>query len=325
MSDSRGCCVRTTRPRSIEVIAEVTTLNTPDRIHNALLGVGLLYLSMWCLSTLDATGKWLMGIGAPLITVVWMRYVSHLVLMSLLVLPRKGLRVLRSQTIRFQILRAMAMLIASLCLFPALMYLPQAQATAIAFLAPLIMLALAPWLLGEPRKRSRWIAGAIGFLGVLIVIRPGAGLDPIGVLFALATAVFFALQHICTRKVAVDNPFTTLIWSGLVGTVLMTIALLFTINESWPVLQQLTMGQWLLMVSLGLSGGMGHLLQIQAYQNAPASLLAPFMYLQISAATMLGWLIWGDFPDRLTWVGIGVICASGAGIGLYEWHQRKTR
>jgi len=66
-------------------------------------------------------------------------------------------------------------------------------------------------------------------------------------------------------------------------------------------------------------------LQIQAYQNAPASLLAPFIYLQISAATVLGWLIWGDFPDRLTWVGIGVICASGAGIGLYEWHQRKVQ
>lgn len=295
------------------------------RINNALVGVGLLYLSMWCLSALDTSGKWLMSIGTPLIAVVWMRYLSHLVLMSMLIMPRKGIRVLRTGNPGLQVVRALVMLAASMCLFPALSYLPQAQTTAIAFLAPLIMLALAPWLLGEPQRKSRWLAAAAGFVGVLIVVRPGAGLNPTGVLFALATAVLFALQHICTRRLASDSPLTTLTWSGLVGTVVMSAAFLLTINETLPMLDQLSAGQWILMVSLGLSGGMGQLLQIQAYQHASASLLAPFMYLQITSATALGWLIWGDFPDRMTWVGIGVICASGAGIGLYEWRSRSRQ
>lgn len=301
----------------------ITSTASPEKIQNALFGIGLFYLSLWCLSTLDASGKWLLGVGVPLLTAVWMRYLSHLVLMSMLILPRKGTRILQSRAMKWQIMRALAMLVASVCLFNALRYLPQAQATSIAFLAPLIMLAMAPWLLKEPKRLSRWVAAAAGFVGVVIVIRPGAGLDPVGVTFALAAAFLLALQHICTRRLAVDQPMTTLFWGGLIGTVLMTLVLLFRLDESLSALANLSAWQWLVMISLGLSGGLGHLLQIHAYQHAPASLLAPFIYLQISAATALGWLIWGEFPDRLTWVGIAVICASGAGIALYEWQTRR--
>lgn len=302
-----------------------SSTTSPDTIQNALFGIGLFYLSLWCLSTLDASGKWLLGVGVPLLTVVWMRYFSHLVLMSMLILPVRGKRILRSRAMKWQVMRALAMLIASVFLFNALHYLPQAQATSIAFLAPLIMLAMAPWLLNEPKKLSRWIAAGAGFAGVVIVIRPGSGLDPVGVMFALAAAFLLALQHICTRRLAVDHPMTTLFWGGLVGTVIMTLVLLFKLDESLSALANLSAWQWFVMVSLGLSGGLGHLLQIHAYQHAPASLLAPFIYLQISAASALGWLIWGEFPDRLTWVGIAVICASGAGIALYEWHSRRVQ
>jgi drug/metabolite transporter (DMT)-like permease len=280
---------------------------------------------MWVLSTLDASGKWLLSAGVPLITVVWMRYLSHLLLMSCLILPRHGVRILGSKAWHFQFLRAALMLLASLCLFGALLYLPQAQTTAIAFLAPLLMLALAPWLLSEPQKKSRWIAAAAGFIGVLIVIRPDAGLNSMGVLFALGAAISLALQHVYTRRLAVDHPMTTLFWSGMFGTVVMSIIMGSEISLHMNVLAELSGFQWVIMVSLGLTGGIGQLLQIQAYQQAPASLLAPFIYLQITSATALGWLIWGEFPDRLTWVGIGIICFSGVAITIYEWQTRRQQ
>ena len=299
--------------------------SSTDKIQNALLGIGLFYISQWSLSTLDASGKWLLSVGVPLLVVVWMRYLSHLVLMSLIIFPAKGVRILRTRTIKYQILRALAMSIASVFLFGSLHYLPQAQATSIAFLAPLVMLAVAPWMLNEPKKTSRWIAAGAGFIGVLIVARPGSGLNPTGVVLALITALLLAMQHIYTRKLAVDHPMTTLIWGGLIGTITASLALVFVIDEALLTLSKLTTWQWVVMISLGLTGGLGHLLQIHAYQHAPASLLAPFIYLQISAATALGWLIWGEFPDRVTWMGIGIICASGAGIALYEWHQRHRQ
>lgn len=87
-------------------------------------------------------------------------------------------------------------------------------------------------------------------------------------------------------------------------------------------LGQLTPVQWLLLISTGISGGLGHLLQIQAYRYAPASMLAPFTYMQIISATALGWIVWRQFPDMLTWVGIAIICASGVGIALKELHQQ---
>lgn len=292
---------------------------------NMLLGLVLFYSSMWSLSTMDASGKWLLGLGTPLITVAWMRYLAHFGILCVVVLPKHGIQILRTQAPLFQFLRAFSMLISTLTVFTALHYLPQAQTTAIAFLAPLIMLALAPWVLGEQQRLARWIAAVIGFAGVLIVIRPGAGLDPIGVIFALATAFFFAVQHLFNRRVAVDSAYTTLIWSGLSGAVVMTVALILTWKASVPVLWTLSPFQWLVLVSMGFTGALGHFLQIKAYQHAPASFLAPFMYLQITAASALGWWIWGDFPDLMTWIGIAVIISSGVGIAFYERWTFKNR
>ena len=298
-------------------------MNPLSRLSDSLNGFLLLFLSMWLLSALDASGKWLLGAAIPLLVVAWFRYFVHFALMMLLVLPSRQHRYFKSQSVGFQLLRALAVLSATLMFFTSLTYLPQAQATAIMFMAPLIMLGLAPWLLGEPKRLSRWVAAAGGFVGVLIVVRPDSGLDPIGVLFALASAILFALQHICTRRLAVDHPMTTLIWTGMVGAVLLTAALPFVWSQLWPNLQTTSLNNWMLLSSLGITGALGHLCQIQAYRLAPASLLAPFIYLQIVAAASIGWLVWGDFPDRVTWIGIAIICASGIGIGLYEWHTRR--
>lgn len=295
------------------------------RSSSPLIGIVVLVLSTWALSTLDASGKWIMAAGVSLWIMSWVRYVVHLVLVLGLVYPSRGVAVFRSARPRAQLLRGVLMLFATLSFFTTLQYLPQAEATAINFLAPLIMLALAPWVLKEPTRVSRWVAATVGFAGVLIIIRPTAGLDPVGTMFGLLTACLFAVQYIVTRRVAVDDPFTTLVWSGVVGSIALSAIVPFEIIKAIPILKELSVWQWLILISTGFWGALGHLLQIQAYRAAPASMLAPFVYLQIISAAGLGWLVWGAFPDALTWLGIAIICASGVSIGLIEWHGRGRR
>ncbi|MDR2325967.1 MAG: DMT family transporter [Acidovorax sp.] len=290
-----------------------------------LLGIALLVLSMWVLSCLDASGKWMMGVGMPLLVLSWFRYAVHLALVLALVLPQRGLAVLHSRCPRAQLARGLSMLLATLLFFTTLSYLHQAEATAINFLAPLLVLALAPWLLKEPPRLSRWLACAVAFAGVLLIIRPGGGLDPLGVVFGLLTACCIAAQFITTRRVAADDAFTSLVWSGAVGTLGLSLALPFALPTALPLLRALSPLEWGLLLSMGLTGALGHLLQIAAYRNAGASTLAPFVYLQIISATTVGWLFWGHFPDALTWLGIGVICASGVTVGLLEWWRSQRR
>ncbi|OZI74978.1 DMT family transporter [Bordetella genomosp. 12] len=299
-----------------------TGLPTPQTSSGRpLVGVLLLILSLWTLSCLDASGKWVMVAGVPLLMLCWVRYVVHLVVVTALVVPRRGRRILRAKRPRDQVLRGAAMFGATLMFFTTLRYLHQAEATAINFLAPMIVLSVAPWVLREPPRLSRWVACGVAFVGVLIVIRPGGGLDPVGVMFGLLTAFCFAAQFILTRRVASDDAYTSLIWSGLVGTVCLTAALPFILPAALPVLAQLSPLNWLILISTGLSGALGHLLQIAAYRNASASTLAPFVYMQIVSATTMGWLLWGHFPDPLTWLGIAIICGSGIVIGMLEWRR----
>ncbi|CAM3411261.1 EamA domain-containing protein [Bordetella sputigena] len=290
-----------------------------------LLGIGLLLLSMWVLSTLDASGKWVMAAGVPMLLLSWVRYAAHLAVALALIVPVRGWRILASRRPREQVLRGGAMLCATLLFFTTLRYLPQAEATAINFLAPLIVLLLAPWVLREPPRLSRWVAAGIAFLGVLIVIRPGGGLDPTGTMFGLIGAFCFSVQYIASRRVAADDPLTSVIWSGGVGTVVLSVALPYAIPAALPVLRDLDPLHWCVLVSTGVTGCIGHLLQIAAYRKAPASTLAPFTYLQIVSSTTTGWLIWGHFPDALTWLGIAVICGSGITIGILEWRRARPR
>jgi len=307
---------------TVRVSAAPKALATPG--VKPLAGIFTLILSSWALSGLDASGKWVMAAGVSLWVLCWVRYSVHLVLVLSLTLPVKGLGVLRSVRPRAQLMRGSVMLLATLCFFKTLSYLPQADATAINFLAPLIVLSLAPWVLKEPPRISRWIAAAVGFLGVLIIIRPDAGLHPAGVVWGLGTALCFAGQFIATRRVAVDDPMTTLIWSGGVGTVVLSATMPVLLPAAMPVLRSLEPLHWVVLIGTGVLGAAGHLLQIRAYRFAPASLLAPFVYLQIVAAAALGWFIWGQFPDTVSWLGIAVICSSGAGLAVWEWRRKSA-
>ncbi len=288
-----------------------------------IIGIMLLVLSLWALSCLDASGKWVMAAGVPLMIVGWMRYTIHLILVLSITVPFQGWKIVWSQQPKMQIMRGISMLGGTLLFFTTLSYMPQAEASAIVFLAPLIVLLLAPWLLNEATQLSRWIAAGSAFIGILIIIRPTGGLPPLGITFGLLTACCFAIQFIATRLVAKDNPFTSLIWGGAIGMACLTVVLLLNLVYTWSILSALSLSHWLLMILMGVLGALGHFLQIGAYRYATASVLAPFIYLQIISATILGWLIWGHFPDPLTWLGIAIVCLSGSLIGIWEWYSNR--
>lgn len=280
---------------------------------------------LWMLSVLDASGKWLVMAGVPVLMVAWVRYAGHSLLMTAVVLPSRGTAIFRTRSLSRQLVRGLMMITTTVLFFSVLGRLPLAEGTAINFMAPLFLMAMAPWLLNEPHRLHRWLGVLAGFSGMLIVVRPGAQLDPIGVVLGVATALAFAFFQISTRRVAHDDPLTTNYYGGLFGTIALTLALPWFWKSP-----DLNGWQWLLLASTGVTGFLGHWLQIAAYRKSPATLLAPFSYVQIVSATALGWLVFGQVPGLWTAAGIGLICLAGLGVALTEarmaWvHSRALR
>jgi drug/metabolite transporter (DMT)-like permease len=280
-------------------------------------------LSMLALTGLDATGKWLMATGVPLLFFCWVRYIVQFCLVLAIAAPSLGMTVFKTQQPALQLIRAVVMLSATLTFFTTLSHLHQAEATALVSIAPLLLLLVAPWLLRERSYPSRWIATAFGLIGILVVTRPSAGLPWMGVLFGLVTACLFTGQQLVSRMLARDNALTTSLLGGAFGAVTLTLAMPLVLPQAWPVISALSWPMWGLIFLGGVCGGMGQLLQIQSYRFAPASMLAPFIYLQITFAATFGWLIWSHMPDGITWIGIGIICASGVINSMVEWRRSQ--
>lgn len=287
--------------------------------HSTISSGILLHIAgLWMLSLLDASGKLLVMAGIPVLMVSWVRYVVHIVIMTAVVLPQRGPAIFKTRSLSRQVVRGLLMIATTLLFFSVLGRLPLAEGTAINFLAPLLVMAMAPWLLHEPHRLHRWLGVGAGFAGMLIVVRPGAQLDPVGVALGLATALSFAFFQIATRRVAHDDPLTTNYYGGLIGTAALSLALPWF----WQ-LPELPQWQWLLLLSTGVSGFLGHWLQIAAFRSSPATLLAPFSYLQIASAAALGWLVFGQLPGLTSWIGIALICLAGLGVVLAEGRLRR--
>ncbi len=284
------------------------------------LGIALHVCGLWILSGLDASGKLLVMAGVPVLMVAWFRYVGHVVLMGVFVLPRRGRGLFKTHSLKRQMQRAVLMIATTLLFFHVLSMVPLAEGTAMNFMAPLIVMVLAPWLLGERPRWHRWAGVLLGFVGMLVVVRPGGQLSTDGALWGVVTACTFALFQISTRRVAADDPLTSNFYGGLFGAIVLTMLLPFF----WQPLD-LSPWQWVLLLSTGVTGLVGHWLQITAYSKTSASLLAPFNYLQIVSATTLGWLVFAQLPDATTAAGMGLIVTAGLGVVLIElWRQRHT-
>ena len=247
--------------------------------------------------------------------IIWARYVSHFLLMLVLFLPKHGWSLLKSAQPGIQTGRSILLLIATICYFTALGHVPLATAAIIGFTSPFVVTALSTPLLGEHVGWRRWGAVLIGFVGALIVIRPGTGaLHPLAAL-VLITAFCYGLYQIYTRKIsASDKAATTITYTALVGAIVSSIAIPFF----WHTPQ--TLQQILLLSAAGMVGGLGHYFVVKAFQYAQASLLAPMTYGQIVGATLLGFIVFGELPDAWTWVGTTIII----GCGLYIGYRERT-
>jgi drug/metabolite transporter (DMT)-like permease len=282
--------------------------------HPRLLhGILLIMFAVFLFSTMDTLAKYMLRSSYPLPPLIWARYTVHFAFMIALLAPRLGLALVRTRRPVLQVLRGLALVASTGFFYLALTYLPLAEAAAIGFVAPVLVASLSGPMLGERVTSRQWIAVTMGFLGVLVIIRPGGGLLSFAVVFPLMSALVFALYQIMTRKLAGrENPFTSLFYTALVGSVVTTLAVPF----AW---QTPTLPQLGIMIAIGGLGGFGHFLMIQAVERASPSALAPFIYTQLVWSTLLAWITFGEFPDPGSLLGMLVI--AGAGLLSINWKQ----
>lgn len=279
-----------------------------------LKGIALICLAVLLFASHDALSKYLSGFYA-IVMVVWARYVVHTLLMLVVFVPRTGLSaVVRTRRPGLQLARALCLIGTSLLFTTGLRYIPLAEATAVNFLAPLLVTALSVPLLGEKVTRSQWLAVMTGFVGVLIVVRPGGALFTPAILYPLGSALCFGCYQLLTRKLsAFDSPTTSNFLTGILNSLIMTALVPFF--WSMPSLVDA-----LFMIGLGTCGMLGHMLLTQAFRHAAPAMLAPFSYGQIVFAGVYGYLIFNHTPDVYGIVGIAVICLSGLAVA---WTQRR--
>lgn len=245
----------------------------------------------------------------PLVMVIWARYVAQSSLMFVLFAPRMGGRILRTQRPWLQLLRGLTLVAVSLLFIGGLAYIPLAEATAVIFLSPL-MLTLYSALTGERISRGQWISLAFSLLGVLVIVRPGSELFTPAILLPVLAAASYAAYQLITRKLSsTDHGVTSNFLSSLVGTLVLSLLVPFFWETPTP-------GMALKMFGLGALGMVAHLLLTQALRIASAASLAPFTYLNIVFAGLVGWVLFDQVPDLLAMLGMGIIIASGVGFAL---------
>lgn len=277
-------------------------------------GILLMVASMAFFTLLDTSAK-LVQQSLDTFTAVFMRYAVSLALTSALVLRGASFQSLRTQHPYLQIFRGLCLVTATGFNFVAMKSLPLTTVAAIFFTIPLIVCALSALLLGEKVGPRRWAAVLVGFVGVLIIMRPGTMNFHPAMIFSIASSFMGAFYNIATRKVGGhDRAETSLFYVSLVGAA----AGLLPLPWHWQTPQG---WEWGFVLAMGLAGTIGHFMLIQAHRLAPAALLAPFIYTQIIWMTLSSILVFGDYPDLWTIVGAAIVVACG----IYVWHRERVR
>ncbi|MDR3300116.1 MAG: DMT family transporter [Candidatus Accumulibacter sp.] len=272
---------------------------------NAPKGVLMVLTAVMLFSVTDSMAKYL-TLFYPVSLIVWSRFAFHLLLVIVLLGPRYGTRLIRTKRPAEQVLRGLLLLMGSLFFIAALKFLPLAETTAIAYLSPLFVTLMSVVLLKEKVEPARWIAILCSFAGVLIIIRPGSGVFTWAALLPIANAVTFATYQIVTLRLArLESPYTSIFYAGLVGTLLLAGIL----PDVWVLPQ--TWGHALAFAVLGLFAALGHLILIKAYVHASAARLAPFSYTQLIWVAIIGFVVFRDFPDGWSLLGMAIVIASG--------------
>lgn len=287
----------------------------PNDPASRLRGYILMTCGVLSFGLLDTTAKYLSA-SYEIGQIVWARNIGGLVFALAMSLPLRGTMIFYSQRPRLQILRGLLLVSTTACNFLALSYLPLATNASILYTAPLMICALSVPLLGEKVGWRRWSAIAVGFLGALVVVRPGLGGFHWAMLISVCAALLVAFYNMATRQAAAhDDHHTSLMYVSIVGTVVTTPFAFF----EWRTPHGLDL---LLFCVMGVIGSFGHFLLIIAHGLAPASALAPFTYTQIVFMAGLGYLVFAHVPDAWVWVGAGLVSASGLYLG---YRERKVK
>ncbi len=267
-------------------------------------------------AVMDATAKELSQRYA-VTEIAWIRYVVPAIALALVFWPRRGTGLLRTGHLRLQLVRALMGVLSTTLFYAAVHFLPLAEATAIAFLSPLIVTGLSALFLGERVDAGRWAAVAVGFGGVLLIVRPGGEYATWAVVFPITMALCYGLYQILTRKASTtEDPVTTLFYTQAAG----VIVLGFALPLSWTPPSLPDLGFF---VMLGLLGAVSHFLLIVAFGRAPASVIAPFDYTKLLWAVIFGFWLFGDLPDL--WSVAGMMTIVGSGLYVLRREQRTAR
>ena len=287
-----------------------------DSARNRLTGIAIISVTFLCFALLDCGAKWLVR-TLPVFEVVWLRFLTHVLLGAALLARGRGATLLRLRRPGLQLLRAAMLSLMTAMNFWALQYLQLAETGSIQFSVPILIALFAAPLLGERIDAARWAAILVGFAGVLVIVRPGTqGFHP-ALLLALANAVLYALFNLLTRRLAAhDSPEATQFCSALGATLAITPFAL----ASWQTPASAL--ELALAAFIGICGGLGHYLLVLAHRYAPASVLAPFLYQQMVWMALLGYLVFGDVPDAAVIVGAAIVISSGAYL-LYRERARR--
>ncbi len=275
----------------------------------ALKGI-LLAITAWqIVPAMDGLAKHL-GAFYPVAQLVWARFFFHFLIVMPVVFWRHGPRAMMTPRPLLQIARGGFLLAATLLFFSAIQHIGLANAIALVFLAPILVTALSPYTLGESVPWSRWVAVLFGFAAVLVIVRPGFEGFHWANLLAVGTAVCFGLYLLSTRVLSgTAPPLVTLAYQSVLGLVVMSAVLPFV----WVTPP---LGELALMAAIGVIAAVGHFLLIKAFEYADASLLAPCGYTEIVMATIIGYVFFGELPDRWTWLGIAMIVATAVYLSL---------
>lgn len=274
--------------------------------HRPLLGVVLLAAGTFLFSVHDATNKLLLDdFNVPVIAAI--RYGTQTLLLLAILGPTRGPELVKTKRTGLVLVRALGLALSSLFFGLGLQLMPMPETTAIGYVAPLIVVLLAKPLLNETIGPFGWIAAIVGFAGMLLIVRPGGGLDPLGVTYIVISIAATVAYNMLSRTLAhSERTIALLFYSSLVGAIGFGLAAPWFLNGTVPDTMQVVM-----FLSLGVTAGIGHFLFTAAYRYAEASLLAPVGYVHLVWATMLGWLVFGHVPDGVTILGMLVVIAAG--------------
>jgi drug/metabolite transporter (DMT)-like permease len=274
-------------------------------------------LGWMILPIMDGFAKYLSA-DLPVLQITWARYFFTVVFTLPVMFFFYKKHLVWSDKPKLQILRGLILLCANVCFFYAISIISLAKALTLAFIAPLIVTAFSPILLGEKVGFRRWTAVIIGFIGSLVVMRPGFLIINLASLAALGTGIMYGFYLIITRKLSTsDNPLLTLLITGLVGAIIVSfIAPFIWVNP--------TLNQWSMMAGIGFFACLGHLFLILSLKYADASKLAPLGYTEIIPNVFIGYYFFGNFPDNWTFLGLSIIVISGIYISSREIIIRKT-